>query len=246
MQPQDLAGSSYRWWPPRHDHVMLYKLNPVRFGFFDRYVPTWHGVRVLDVGCGGGYTCEYLARRGAEVHGTDLFEPSLEEARRHAAETGLHIDYRQGTRERLPFEGETADVVTCFDVLEHVPDKDKAHLMSEIRRVLKPGGWLFLDTFTRSLWSRLFIIWLGEVVFRAIPRGTHDWRLFLKPSDLQHLLTTSDFGTGEVAGIRPSRRQAPDGLPLKVCAEGRKSIMYFAAVRRPMPPGFQAKIGQSD
>ena len=232
MEPRELAGSSYTWWPPRDDHVILFKLNPVRFEFFDRYVPTWDGVRVLDVGCGGGYACEYLARRGAVVHGTDLFEPSLLEARRHATESGLEIDYKSCTIERLPFDNNSVNLVTCFDVLEHVHDKPR--LLLEIHRVLSPGGWLFLDTFAKTLWSKLIIIWLAEVMIRLIPRGTHDWRLFLNPSDLQQMLTASGFDAGEFAGIRPSRRRVEGGLPARISPEASKAILYFAAVRKPI------------
>lgn len=230
-EQKDLAGGSYQWWPPKDDHVFLFKLNPVRFGFFDRFVPAWDGVNVLDVGCGGGYACEHLACRGAVVHGTDLLEEGLEQARCHATETGLKIDYRLCTIDRLPFDDDSVDVVTCFDVLEHVTDKPR--LLGEIQRVLKPGGWLFLDTFTKSFWSKLFVIWLGEIIIRFMPRGTHDWRLFIDPSDLQRLLTASRFGEGEFAGIRPTRRRTPGELPVRIVPEGRKAVIYFAAARKP-------------
>ena len=136
------------------------------------------------------------------------------------------------TVERLPFDNDSADVVTCFDVLEHVPDKPR--LLSEMHRVLKPGGWLLLDTFTKSFWSRLAIIWLGEIVVRFMPRGSHDWRLFIDPSDLQRLLATSGFGKSEFAGIRPARPRSPDGLPARISPEGSKAIIYFAAARKPI------------
>ncbi len=232
MEQKEFAGGSYQWWPPRDDHVFLFKLNPVRFEFFDRFIPAWDGVSVLDVGCGGGYASEYLARRGAVVHGTDLLKESLAEARRHATENGLEIDYRLCTIERLPFDNDSADVVTCFDVLEHVPDKPR--LLSEIHRVLKPGGWLFLDTFTKSFWSRLVIIWLGEIVVRFIKRGTHDWYLFINPADLQRLLATSGFGQSEFAGIHPAHRRLPGDLPARIFPEGNKAVLYFAAVQKPI------------
>jgi 2-polyprenyl-6-hydroxyphenyl methylase / 3-demethylubiquinone-9 3-methyltransferase len=232
MEQKELAGGSYHWWPPRDDRIILFKLNPVRFEFFDGFIPAWDGVSVLDVGCGGGYACEYLTGRGAVVHGTDLLKESLAEAQLHAKENILEIDYRLCSIERLPFDNDSADVVTCFDVLEHVQDKPR--LLSEIHRDLKPGGWFFLDTFTKSFWSRLVIIWLGEIVFRFMPRGLHDWRLFINPSGLQRLLTTTGFGIGEFAGIRPARRRLPGSLPARVFPGASKVILYFAAVRKPI------------
>jgi 2-polyprenyl-6-hydroxyphenyl methylase/3-demethylubiquinone-9 3-methyltransferase len=159
MSAKELAGGSYHWWPPRNDHVFLFKLNPVRFDYFDRFVAEWEGLRVLDVGSGGGYACEFLARRHAVVTGTDILEASLREAGDHAAQVGLPIEYRSCTTERLPFPDRSMDVVTCFDVLEHVSGKEA--LIAELYRVLKPGGWLFCDTFNRTFWSCLVIIWLG-------------------------------------------------------------------------------------
>lgn len=232
MEQKELAGGSYQWWPPRDDHVILFKLNPLRFEFFDRYIPNWERLRVIDVGCGGGYTCEYLAGRGALVHGTDILEASLAEARRHAVENGLEIDYRGCTTERLPFDKDWADVVTCFDVLEHVADK--ARLVSEIHRVLKPGGRLFMDTFTKSFWARLLIVWLGEIIVRFMKRGTHDWRLFINQVDLKLLLETAGFREIGFAGVRSNRRRLPGQLPVKILPGGNKAIIYFAAAQKPV------------
>lgn len=232
MEQKELAGGSYQWWPPRDDHVILFKLNPLRFEFFDRYIPAWERVRVIDVGCGGGYACEYLARRGAVVNGTDLLTESLAEARRHAVENGLEIDYRVCTTRRLPFDNDSADVITCFDVLEHVADKPR--LISEIHRILKPGGWLFMDTFTKSFWSRLVIVWLGEIIVRFIKRGTHDWRLFINPVDLNCLLEVAGFREIEFAGIRSTRRRLPGELPVRILPGGNKAIIYFAAAQKPV------------
>ena len=103
MAHKDLHGGSTNWWPPSGDHVILYKANPLRFEYFDRYLDSWASVKVLDVGCGGGYACEYLARRQAVVFGTDILEESLQEARGHAAQENLKIDYRLCTAETATF-----------------------------------------------------------------------------------------------------------------------------------------------
>ncbi len=122
----------------------------------------------MGVGCGGGYVCEYLARRRAVVFGTDILEDSLLEAQTHAAQEHLQIDYRLCTPERLPFNDREVDAVTCVDVLEHIADK--SHFLSEIHRVLKPDGWLFFDTLNKIFLSRLGVIWSGEIISRIIPR----------------------------------------------------------------------------
>ncbi len=229
---KELRGGSLHWWPPRQDLVVLYKANPLRFDYFDRYVRNWSGLKVLDVGCGGGYACEYLARRQAVVAGTDILEAALLEARAHAAQQDLQIDYRLSAAERLDCDDDAMDAVTCFDVLEHIPDKQTA--LREIYRVLKPGGWLFFDTLNKTFRSRLLIIWLGEIITRLIPRGTHDWRYFITPSDLRRCLEAQGFVRVEFAGIRLGWRQrAEGGLPAKILPEGGTAIIYFGAARKP-------------
>jgi 2-polyprenyl-6-hydroxyphenyl methylase / 3-demethylubiquinone-9 3-methyltransferase len=231
MAHKDLHGGSTNWWPPSGDHVVLYKVNPLRFEHFDRYLKSWDSAKVLDVGCGGGYACEYLARRQAEVFGTDILEESLQEARGHAAQEKLKIDYRLCTPERLPFNDQEMDVVTCFDVLEHIPDKGRT--LSEILRVLKPGGWLFFDTFNKTFWARLGVIWFGEILLRFIPRGTHHGHLFIRPNDLKILLETLGFKEVEFAGIRFDwNGWAKSGLPGRVAYNGNTAVIYFGAVRK--------------
>lgn len=229
--PQDqLHGSSYAWWPPRRDHVLLHKANPVRFAYLDRFVAGWRQVRVLDVGCGGGYTCEFLAERGATVSGTDLLPEALREAREHAERTGLAIDYRRCTQAQLPHRDREMEVVTCFDVLEHV--EDKTTLLSEIHRVLRPEGVFLFDTLNQSWWAKLCVIWLGEHITRLLPSGTHDWQHFCTPQALQALLEACGFDVLAIAGIsldpRPLVRA---GLPIRVDPDGNRSIWYLGAAR---------------
>lgn len=119
----------------------LYHLNEPRFNFFDSYIPNWNNLRVLDVGCGGGFSCEYIANRGAIVSGIDQSAKCIEQACIHAVKNRLNIDYQYGYAEAIPFQDSTFDVVVCVDVLEHVADLVKTIL--EISRVLKPGGLFF-------------------------------------------------------------------------------------------------------
>ena len=225
-----------KWWPPRRGYALLHKANPLRLAYFSRYVHDWTSLKVLDVGCGGGYTCEFLARRGADVSGTDISEGTLEAARRHAAGAGLKIDYRLGTPVCIPFASGEMDMVTCLQAMEHI--EDVRPTLSEICRVLKPGGRLFFDTVNRTFWSKAAAIWFAEVVFRVIDRGTHDWRLFIKPEETEWRLRESGFGNVELAGLRlkfiPWER---GGLPLQVAPRGNKSIVYFgSAVRSAASP----------
>jgi 2-polyprenyl-6-hydroxyphenyl methylase / 3-demethylubiquinone-9 3-methyltransferase len=231
MTQKELHGGSMNWWPPKRDHILLYKANPVRFEYFKNFINSWKGVKVLDVGCGGGYACEYLAQRKAVVFGTDILAESLQEAGKHALQSNLEIEYRLCTSEQLPFSNQTMDVVTCFDVLEHVPDKGQ--MLSEINRVLKPDGWLFFDTVNKTFWSKLGVIWLCEILLRFIPRGTHHWPLFINPDDLKGLLETAKLVSTEIAGLRFDwHMREKGGLPVAIASQGNTAVIYFGAARK--------------
>lgn len=222
------------WWPPRGDLVVLHGLNPVRFAYFDPLVPGWRGVEVLDVGCGGGYTCEFLAARGAVVSGTDISERSLDEARRHGEQNGLAINYVACTPTHLPFDSCGVDVVTCFDALEHVDDLRST--LTEIHRVLRPGGTLLFDTVNQTFWARLALLWLGEGILRKFPRGTHEWQRFVRPDALRRRLEGAGFADLEFAGLRFKRPGVKGGLPFTVTLRGFKGILYFGSARKASEP----------
>ncbi|HEY9737829.1 MAG TPA: bifunctional 2-polyprenyl-6-hydroxyphenol methylase/3-demethylubiquinol 3-O-methyltransferase UbiG [Trichocoleus sp.] len=187
------------WWSESAKIYALHHLNQPRFAYFDRHLPEWTGLRILDVGCGGGFTAECLARRGAVVSGIDQSAACIAAAQDHAAACQLTIDYRYGYAESLPYTDAEFDAVICVDVLEHVDDVQQT--VAEIHRVLKPGGWFCFDTINRTFKSKLIMIWLLENWLRQIPRGIHDWQKFIQPTELEHLLINAGFNDVEFAGF---------------------------------------------
>lgn len=201
-QPNDLElynREAANWWKPGSALYILDSMNGPRFSFFDKFVTEWKGKKVLDVGCGGGFTCEHLSKKGAIVSGVDRSLPSIETAKTHAKEMNLNIDYRAGQGERLPFEDASFDIVTCVDVLEHVTDLNQ--VLAEINRVLRPGGFFLFDTINKTLKSKFIMIWLLERITKEIPRGTHDWNMFIRPDIMKASLTKTGFADIELAGF---------------------------------------------
>ena len=187
------------WWNESSPFKDLLYLNEPRFRFFEKHVSSWKGKRVLDLGCGGGFVSEELARRGASVVGVDPASALLDVARAHARESDLAIDYCVGTGESIPAQDSEFDIVVCVDVLEHVADLDK--VLIEVRRVLKPGGLFLYDTINKNTFSFLWMIVALEWISGRIPRGTHDWRKFIKPETLHLKLTEKSFLPLEQNGV---------------------------------------------
>lgn len=184
--PQELAKFSdlaHRWWDPDSEFRPLHQINPLRLEWIDSIAPL-AGRQVLDVGCGGGILAEAMARRSANVLGIDLASKPLKVAMLHAMESGCaNVDYREVSAETLAAEaGSRFDVVTCMEMLEHVPDP--ASVVHACATLVKPGGWVFFSTLNRNPKSFLFAIVGAEYVLNLLPRGTHEYAKFIRPSEL--------------------------------------------------------------
>ncbi len=214
------------WWRSVGPFATLRHLNPPRFRFFDRFVPSWSGLRVLDLGCGGGLTAEVLAKRGATVIGVDRSLPSLRVARRHAG--NLAVGYAGGDAGALALADSSVDVVVCVDVLEHVPSVPQ--VLAECARVLKPGGWLLFDTINRTWLARLVVVWLLEHVVRTIPRGTHDWRMFITPAEMRAHLASTGFDDLTLRGFDVVGRRRSGALDVHF--NDNTAITYIGAARK--------------
>ncbi len=201
----DAAAS--RFWDTRGEFAALHVLNPVRAQFVAERCPL-AGARVLDVGCGGGLLAESLARAGARVTAIDLAPGMVEVARLHAAGEGLTIDYRLAAAEELAAaEAGGFDVVTCMEMLEHVPEP--ALTIGTLSRLLRPGGALFLSTINRSLRAFLLAIVGAEHVLRIVPPGTHEYERLIRPAELDRWARAAGLELRELAGLeyRPFTRQ---------------------------------------
>ena len=172
-----------RWWDPDSEFKPLHDINPLRLNYIEERAGGLSGRRVLDVGCGGGILAESMALRGAHVTGIDMGEAPLAVARLHQLESGAALDYRRITAEQLA-EDEPAcfDIVTCMEMLEHVPDP--ASTIRSCARLLRPNGHAFFSTINRNPKSYLLAIIGAEYVLRLLPKGTHDYRKFIRPSEL--------------------------------------------------------------
>jgi 2-polyprenyl-6-hydroxyphenyl methylase / 3-demethylubiquinone-9 3-methyltransferase len=188
-----------RFWDSHGDFRPLHLLNPVRLQFIASRT-TLTGRRVLDVGCGGGLLAESLARAGAQVTGIDLAPGMIEVARLHAAESNLAIDYRVASAEELALPSPRHfEVVTCMEMLEHVPDP--AAMTATLARLLAPGGALFVSTLNRNLKSFLLAIVGAEYVLRLIPPGTHEYERLIRPAELARWARAAGLTLAELAGI---------------------------------------------
>jgi 2-polyprenyl-6-hydroxyphenyl methylase/3-demethylubiquinone-9 3-methyltransferase len=175
-----LAG---RWWDPNSEFKPLHDINPLRLDYIDRLAPL-DGKRVIDVGCGGGLLTEGMAHRGAIVTGIDMGKTPLSVARLHQHESGLDIDYRQTTAEHIV--GEQAghyDIVTCLEMLEHVPDPAKT--IAACAQLIKEDGCVFLSTINRNPKAWLFAVVGAEYLLNLLPKGTHDYQKFIRPSEME-------------------------------------------------------------
>ena len=190
---------AHRWWDPNSEFKPLHDINPLRLDWIDDAVGL-RGKRVLDVGCGGGLLSEGMAVRGAEVTGIDLSEKPLGVARLHLLESGQQVDYRKVAVEQLAAEMPGSfDIVTCLEMLEHVPDP--ASIVDSCARLVKPGGQVFFSTINRNPKAYLFAVIGAEYLLQMLPKGTHDFAKFIKPSELTRWCKQSGLEPDDLVGM---------------------------------------------
>lgn len=190
---------AHRWWDPNSEFKPLHEINPLRLDWIDQNIGL-AGKRVLDVGCGGGLLSEGMAARGAEVTGIDLSEKPLGVAKLHLLETGQKVDYRKIAVEQLAEEMPGAfDAVTCLEMLEHVPNPSS--IVSACARLVKPGGQVFFSTLNRNPKSYLFAVIGAEYILNMLPKGTHDYARFIKPSELARWAKMAGLEPEELIGM---------------------------------------------
>jgi len=191
------SALAHRWWDKNSEFKPLHAINPLRLGWIKCFVEL-NGKRALDVGCGGGILAEALAESGAQTTGIDLSEKALKVAELHALESGAQVNYQAISAEALALtEPASFDVVTCMEMLEHVPDP--ASVVRACATLAKPGATLFFSTLNRNPKSYLFAIIGAEYLLRLLPKGTHDYRKFITPSELGHFVRDAGL---EIIGIK--------------------------------------------
>ena len=204
------SAMAAEWWSPTGKFRPLHKFNPVRLAYIRDSVATrfgrdpsaakpFEGLRILDIGCGGGLLCEPMARLGAEVVGADASETNIEVAKLHAAEVGVSIDYRATTAEALADAGEKFDVVLNMEVVEHVADVD--FFVSRCAEMVKPDGMMFIATINRTLKALGLAIFGAEYVLRWLPRGTHQYNKLVRPEELEQALRAAGMTITDRAGV---------------------------------------------
>jgi 2-polyprenyl-6-hydroxyphenyl methylase / 3-demethylubiquinone-9 3-methyltransferase len=226
--PAELAKFSeqaHRWWDPASEFGPLHAINPLRLNWIDGLAGL-AGKRVLDIGCGGGILADSMARRGAQVLGIDLAAKPLKVAQLHALEAGTpNVDYREVSAETLAQEQPGSfDVVTCMEMLEHVPQPDS--VVRACATLVKPGGWVFFSTINRNPKSFVFAIVGAEYVLNLLPRGTHEYLKFIKPSELAGWCRSAQLSLLQTQGMEYNP------LTRRYWLSGDTSVNYLAATRR--------------
>ena len=229
VDPAELAKFSelaHRWWDPESEFRPLHQINPLRLEWIARQV-SLADQQVLDVGCGGGILAEAMARQGADVLGIDLAGKSLKVAQLHALESGLtKVAYREVAVEALAAERPASfDVVTCMEMLEHVPDP--ASVVRACTELVKPGGWVFFSTLNRNPKSFLFAIVGAEYLLNLLPRGTHEFAKFIKPSELAAYCRDAGLD------LQGTRGMEYNPLTKRYWLSGDTSVNYLIATRKP-------------
>lgn len=215
-----------RWWDPAGECRPLHEINPLRLGWIEHRTGGLGGKRVVDVGCGGGILSESMARRGAGVVGIDLASEALEAARRHAQDEAINVDYRCiGTEEMAAEQAGTFDVVTCMEMLEHVPDP--AAIVDACARLVKPGGTVAFSTINRNPKAWLFAIVGAEYLLGLLPRGTHEYAKLIRPSELAAWARASGLDPFSECGL------TYNPLTQRYRLTDDTDVNYMIACRRP-------------
>ena len=226
--PAELAKFSdlaHRWWDPDSEFRPLHQINPLRLNWIDGLVPL-AGLRVLDVGCGGGILSDSMARKGATVTGIDLSTKALKVAQLHALEAGTQgVSYQEISAEELASEQPASfDVVTCMEMLEHVPDP--ASVVKACATLVKPGGWVFFSTINRNAKAFLFAIVGAEYVLQMLPKGTHEYAKLIRPSELAAYCRRAELELG------PTRGMEYNPLTQRYWLSADTSVNYMLATRK--------------
>jgi len=226
--PAELAkfgALAHRWWDPASDFKPLHDINPLRLDYIERRSGGFAGKQTLDVGCGGGILAEAMARTGATVTGIDLSDKALAVAHLHRLESGVDVDYRLSAAETLAAEAPASfDVVTCMELLEHVPDP--ASTVAACAKLVKVGGLAVFSTINRNPKAYLFAVIGGEYVLRLLPRGTHDYARFIKPSELAAFGRSASLEPDDLVGM------TYNPLAKTYRLEADTSVNYIATFRR--------------
>jgi 2-polyprenyl-6-hydroxyphenyl methylase/3-demethylubiquinone-9 3-methyltransferase len=193
------SALAHRWWDPTSEFKPLHAINPLRLDWIQKHIPI-AGKKVLDVGCGGGILTEAMARAGATAKGVDLSEKALKVADLHGLESGVKVEYEYISAEDLAVkEPGQYDVVTCMEMLEHVPEP--LSIIKACAQLVKPGGRVFFSTLNRNPKSYLFAIIGAEYILNLLPKGTHDYKKFIKPSELGEYVREAGFEMNEIIGL---------------------------------------------
>jgi 2-polyprenyl-6-hydroxyphenyl methylase/3-demethylubiquinone-9 3-methyltransferase len=190
-----------KWWDPNSEFKPLHAINPLRLDWIKTLTGGLSGKKILDVGCGGGILAEAMAVAGGDITGIDLAEKSLKVAKLHGLESGVAVTYRKISAEDMAHEAPTSfDIVTCMEMIEHVPDPGS--IVRACSTLVKPGGWVFFSTINRNPKSFLFAIVGAEYVLRLLPKGTHSWKSFVKPSELSQAARASALDPIQMKGMQ--------------------------------------------
>lgn len=199
IEIEKFSQLAHRWWDANSEFKPLHEINPLRLDYIDRFAPL-AGKTVLDVGCGGGILSESMAGMGAQVTGIDLGEKPLQVAKLHLLESGKQVEYRKIAVEAFAIERPAAfDAVTCMEMLEHVPDPQS--IVRACAQLVRPGGYVFFSTLNRNPKSYLLSIIGAEYLLNMLPRGTHDYAKFIKPSELAQFCRNAGLSVTDITGM---------------------------------------------